>query len=162
MSAIEQTIQHWEFARELTLATLDTIAELPDPSAVLGWQSNPGRAHLCWQLMHIAITEEIFATAFLQNSKPGLPDLIPRFMKDSVADDQIHSPEEIRETLALTREHLLESIRSWEGKDLSQLTPGRQEREWTVEKLLMISAWHEAHHQGQAHFCLNSWKAAQK
>ncbi|MEZ6045839.1 MAG: hypothetical protein R3C11_09740 [Planctomycetaceae bacterium] len=31
MSAIEQAIKHWELARNRTLATLDSIAELPDP-----------------------------------------------------------------------------------------------------------------------------------
>ncbi|MAT13915.1 MAG: hypothetical protein CMJ46_01440 [Planctomyces sp.] len=162
MSAIEQAIQHWELARGQTLAMLDTIDELADPLGVLGWRPSPGRAHICWQLMHIAITEEIFATAFLQNSEPGLTNLVLRFRRDSTPDDEIHSPEEIRNTLITTRTHLLESIRSFEGSDLSQLTAGRQERGWSIAKLLTIVSWHEAHHQGQAHFCLNSWKAAYK
>ncbi|MCA9039885.1 MAG: DinB family protein [Planctomycetaceae bacterium] len=162
MSAIEQAIQHWEFARERTLATLKEIEELPDPFGVLGWQPSPGRAHICWQLMHIAVSEENFATIFLQNSEPGLPDLVSRFQRESTPDDLIHMPEEIRNTLSVTREHLLEAIRTFEGMDLSQLTAGRQERGWSIAKLLTVVSWHEAHHQGQAHYCLNSWKTAYK
>ena len=62
MSAIELLIKNLDFARARTLGLLDSIEKEPDPQAVLSWRPGPGRAHIGWQLMHIAVTEEIFAT----------------------------------------------------------------------------------------------------
>ena len=35
-----------------------------------------------------------------------------------------------------------------------------EERGWNIGKALQIIAWHEPHHQGQAHITLNLYKAA--
>lgn len=51
-----------DFARDRTLATLDAIEKLPQPQAILGWRPGPGRAHIAWQLLHVGITEELFAS----------------------------------------------------------------------------------------------------
>ena len=54
-------LEAFEFNRTRTLATLDAIAATSDPPALLGWRPGLGRAHVAWQLMHIGVTEEIFA-----------------------------------------------------------------------------------------------------
>src|SRR5436190_11198374 len=62
MSSIHSMIDAMGFFRPRTLLTLDRIAQEKDPMKVLGWRPGPGRAHIAWQLMHIGITEELFAT----------------------------------------------------------------------------------------------------
>ena len=62
MSLLTCITDLWEFNRLRTLMTLDDIAKQPDPTAVLGWRPGPGRAHIAWQLMHVGVTEELFAT----------------------------------------------------------------------------------------------------
>ena len=39
-----------------------TIEAEPNARSVLAWRPGPGRAHIGWQLMHIGITEELFAS----------------------------------------------------------------------------------------------------
>ena len=69
MSTIDVTIEIWQFNRERTLMTLDEISGLDDPQTVLGWRPAEGRAHIAWQLMHIGITEELFATERLVGTR---------------------------------------------------------------------------------------------
>ena len=69
MSTVELLIQNLEFARVRTLGLLDTIEKESDPQAVLSWRPGPGRRHVGWQLMHVAVTEEIFATERLAPQK---------------------------------------------------------------------------------------------
>src|SRR5262245_14079993 len=86
---IQTTPQLIEFARERTLATLAAIEQMPDPQKVLGWRPGPGRAHIAWQLMHVAITEELFATERLRGTSPAFADLVPRFKGGSTPDNNI-------------------------------------------------------------------------
>ena len=51
-------VELFEFVRKKTNDFLDAIAKLPDAAAALGWRPGPGRAHLAWQLMHIAATDD--------------------------------------------------------------------------------------------------------
>jgi len=62
MTIIDTLLKSIQFNRVRTIATLDKIAQEPEPSRVLAWRPGPGRAHIAWQLMHIGITEELFAT----------------------------------------------------------------------------------------------------
>ena len=41
-------------SRRRTLELLDAVGASAAPAVVLGWRPGPGRAHLAWQLMHIA------------------------------------------------------------------------------------------------------------
>ncbi len=150
----------WEFNRSRTLATLDDIAKQPDPTAVLGWRPGPGRAHIAWQLMHVGVTEELFATERLFGRTAGFTDLIPRFKGGSTPDDNIPSADQIREVLNASRQHLLEGLTQLTEADLSRIPESGllKERGWTFAKALQIINWHEAHHQGQAHITLNLWK----
>jgi uncharacterized damage-inducible protein DinB len=112
--------------------------------------------------MHIAITEELFATERLvPGAKPAWPDLVPRFRGGSTPDDEIPSAETIRRLLGESREHLLATLGRFGDKDLGTIPEGLKERKLTLLDVLHILSWHEAHHQGQVHITLNLLKASQ-
>lgn len=161
-SLIQLMPQLVEFGREKTLATLAAIEQLPDPQRVLGWRPGPGRAHIAWQLMHIGITEELFATERFRGTTPAYADLVPRFKGGSTPDDDIPPLGRIREILTESRAHLLATVAGLSESDLPTIPPAFQARGITIGKALQIIPWHEAHHQGQAHITLNMYKATQK
>jgi uncharacterized damage-inducible protein DinB len=157
---IDITLQQMDFNRERTLGTLATIEKLPDPAKALGWRPGPGRAHIAWQVMHLGITEELFATERFLGTPPAFADLIPRFKGGSTPDDDIPSLASIRDVLAQSRAHLQKTILQLTEADLANIPPALKERGISIGKALSIIAWHEAHHQGQAHITLNLFKAA--
>ena len=160
MSYIEHVQSIYEMNCERTLATLAAIAEMDNPQDVLGWRPGPGRAHIGWQFMHVAVTEEMFATErLLPGMQPRMGDLIDRFKGGSTPDDNIPTLDEIREALATSREHLFGTFGQFSDGDLDNVPEPLQERGWTLRKTLQIICWHEAHHQGQAHLTLNLYKA---
>lgn len=149
-----------DFNRTRTLATLDEIAKLPHPQAVLGWRPGPGRAHIAWQLTHVAITEELFATERLFGRVPEFADLVPRFKGGGTPDENIPAMEQIRTVLTASREHLKNALASFRDDDLGVIPHAFRERGWTLGRILHVLCWHEPHHQGQAHATFNLWKAA--
>ncbi|MCA9155459.1 MAG: DinB family protein [Planctomycetales bacterium] len=150
----------YEFNRGRTLALLDQIEQLPNPAEALGWRPGDGRAHIAWQLMHIGVTEEIFATERLAPDKSGaFTELWPRFRGGSTPDEQIPSPSEIRAVLEQGRAHLLETLALYDDSRLGEIPPPLAQRGLTMLDVLHILSWHEAHHQGQAHLTLNLYKA---
>ena len=161
-SLIEVTVALWDHNRERTLATLAAIEALPNPQQVLGWRPGAGRAHIAWQLTHIGITEELFATERLANTKPDYADLVPRFKGGSTPDDNIPAASQIREIFTHSREHLKKTVATLTEADLSRVPEFGmlRERNMTIGRALQIINWHEAHHQGQAHITLNLYKAA--
>lgn len=160
MSTIAVMKNAWAFNRGRTLALLDSIAEHDQSAAILGWRPGPGRAHIAWQIMHVAITEELFATERLKNTAADYADIIPRFKGGSTPDDDIPSLDLIREVLEHSRNHLLQTIDTFTDADLgTQPSELLKQRGWTVETVLNVLAWHEGHHQGQAHLTLNLWKS---
>ncbi len=159
MSTIQTLMTAMEFNRCRTLATLDAIAALPDPQAALAWRPGPGRAHMAWQLMHVAITEELFATERLAGREAGYAQLVPRFKGGSTPDEDIPTIEEIRSVLAGTREHLFETLSSLSDSDLTRIPEQLTARGWTIHTALNVLCWHEGHHQGQAHITFNLLKA---
>ena len=161
MHFIQNVVRCWNLNRQRTLATLDAIAALPNPQAVLGWRPAPGRAHIAWQLLHIGVTEELFATERLMGSSPEFSDLIPRFKGGSSPDDDIPDLETIRHVLEGSRQHLLSTVATFAEDDLEMIPEAFRARGWTLEMILRVVAWHEPHHQGQAHLTFNMWKATQ-
>ncbi len=157
---IDFTLQQMELNRERTLGTLAAIEKLPDPVKALGWRPGPGRAHIAWQIMHLGITEELFATDRFLGTPPAFADLVPRFRGGSTPDDDIPSLASIREVLTQSRAHLQKTISQLTEADLAKVPPALKERGLTIGKALSIIAWHEPHHQGQAHITLNLFKAA--
>ena len=161
MSVIDQLIPSYEFNRQRTLALLDTIEELPDAGDALAWRPGSGRAHTAWQLMHIGVTEEIFATERLAPEKPGaFTDLWPRFRGGSTPDDDIPTAAAIREVLSEGRAHLLETLAQFDDSHLGDIPDALKERGLTILQVLHILSWHESHHQGQAHITLNLYRNA--
>lgn len=161
MHPFDTYFKHFDFQRQRTLLTLDDVARQTDPAAILGWRPGPGRAHIAWQLMHIGVTEALFATERLLGTMPPYPELIPRFKGGSTPDDDIPTVEMIRQVLADGRSHLLTTLQSFGPDDLPKIPKWFEQRGWTLERVLEVVAWHEAHHQGQAHLTLNLWKAGQ-
>jgi len=158
MSDYSTILEIYDFNRLRTNVTLDAIAALPDPQAVLGWRPGSGRAHIAWQLMHIAVTEELFATERIFGEPAAFSDLIPRFKGGSVPDDTIPALDQIRHTLEASRTHLRAAIARLTDADLTRIPEAFKERGWTIGMALKVLSWHEGHHQGQAHLTLNLWK----
>lgn len=160
MNVIRLFQEIWEFNRTRTLGTLDAIAAMPDPQKVLGWRPGPGRAHIAWQIVHIGITEELFATERLKSTPAAWPDLVPRFKGGSTPDDDVPQLSQIREILTLSREHLIATFDTYTDADLATVPEVFRERNWTLRRVLEVLNWHETHHQGQAHITLNLYKAS--
>ncbi|MBW8884957.1 MAG: DinB family protein [Planctomycetia bacterium] len=164
MSTIQGLIAAYQFNRPRTLGLLDKIEQEKEPQKILGWRPGPGRAHIAWQLVHIGITEELFATERLvAGGKPAFADLVPRFKGGSTPDDEIPQAALVRRVLTESRAHLLETVGRFSDKDLGSMPealpePMRQ-RIRSLLDVLHILAWHEPHHQGQAHITLNLYKA---
>ena len=159
MSTLHSLIAAYHFNRPRTLAVLDKIEQEKEPQKILGWRPGPGRAHIAWQLMHIGVTEELFATERLApGSKAAFADLIPRFKGGSTPDDEIPPAALIRKVLAESRAHLLETLSRFGDKDLGTIPEFFKERKLALVDVLNIIAWHEPHHQGQAHITLNLYK----
>src|SRR3954463_5000657 len=122
MSKIEQFVEMWQFNRPRTLGLLEKIEQEKEPQRILGWRPGPGRAHIAWQLMHIGITEELFATErLLPGTKPAFADLVPRFKGGSTPDDEIPQAALIRRVLTESREHLLQTLSRFGDKDLGTI-----------------------------------------
>jgi hypothetical protein len=154
--------QCYGFYRKRTLDLLDRIEKEPDPMRVLAWRPGPGRAHLAWQLMHIGVTEELFATERLSPPKtPAWSELVGRFRGGSTPDEDIPSPQLIREVLSGSREHLLATLKAFGEDRLGEIPEALKHRNLTIRDVLHLIGWHEAHHQGQAHLTLNLYKATQ-
>lgn len=159
MSTIATMVKAWEFNRTRTAGLLDQIEKTGRADAVLAYRPGEGRAHIGWQIMHVGITEELFATHRLKGTDPAYGELVPRFKGGSTPDDNIPTLAEIRGVLANSRNHLLATINTFTEADLETIPPNFAERGWTIGQLLNVIAWHEGHHQGQAHITFNVWKA---
>src|SRR5215211_2755669 len=129
MSTLHSLVAAYQFNRPRTLGLLEKIEQDKESQTILGWRPGPGRAHVAWQLMHIGITEELFATERLvPGSKPEFADLVPRFRGSSTPDDDIPSPELIRRVLNESRAHLLATLSKFGDKDLGTIPEAFKER----------------------------------
>ena len=163
MNTIQILTRSYEFNRARTLGTLADIEKLPQPAAALAYRIGPGRAHIGWQLMHIGITEEIFASERLAPDKPPRwSDLWPRFRGGSTPDDDVPRADTIRQILTESRERLLATLATYTDDRLGEIPPPLAQRKMTLLDVLHILSWHESHHQGQAHATLNSYRAMAK
>ena len=161
MSTFDVFIPAYALNRSRTLGLLDQVEKLADPQKVLGWRPGPGRAHIAWQLMHIGITEELFASERLAPQKPGkFTDLWPRFRGGSTPDDIIPTAAEIRHVLSESRARLLETLSHFTDQNLGDIPEALKQRNLTMLDVLHILGWHEAHHHGQSNITLNLYKAS--
>jgi uncharacterized damage-inducible protein DinB len=160
-TAVEHVTKSYEFNRGRTLDLLAGVEKLPNPQSALAWRPGPGRAHIAWQLMHIGVTEDVFASERLAQKPGKFSDLWPRFRGGSTPDEEVPSVETIRQVLSESRAHLLASLTEYDDSRLEEIPESLKQRGWTVRTVLSVIGWHEAHHQGQAHITLNLFKAAQ-
>jgi len=161
MSTVDTFVASYKFYRARTLGLLDNIEKLPNAQEVLAWRPGPGRAHIGWQLTHVGVTEEIFASERLAPHKAGaFTELWPRFRGGSTPDDDVPQPAVIRRVLNEGREHLLATLADFGDDRLEEIPAALAERKLTIRDVLYILGWHEAHHQGQAHITFNLYKAS--
>jgi len=149
-------IELFEFSRGKTLATLEAIVKEPDAAKVLGWRPGPGRAHIAWQLMHIAATDDRHVHVRMKGAQPSDPELVRRFAGGSTPDDEVPSVEQIRAYLTSQRDDMIKHLRSVDPAMIDKKPAETQP--WTYRDWIKMLAWHEAHHQGQAHLTLNLYK----
>jgi hypothetical protein len=148
--------QFLQFTRGKTLGTLDTLATAP--AAALGWRPGPGRAHVAWQLMHIAATDDRHLNVRIKGGQPSEPEFVRRFAGGSTPDDDVPGLDVIRRYLTERRDAMLAHLRGLSDADLAR-KPNDQ-APWVYQEWFQVLAWHEAHHQGQAHLTYNLYKAA--
>ena len=149
-------IESLDFNRQKTLAFLDTLAKQDNLPTALGWRPGPGRAHVAWQLMHIAATDDRHVHVRMTGGQAQEPENVRRFAGGSTPDDSIPSLDEIRRYLDVQRKEVLAYVSKLNESAL-KVKPTEQ-APWTHQDWLKVLAWHEAHHQGQAHLTL--YKAA--
>jgi uncharacterized damage-inducible protein DinB len=162
VTAIETLQGQFEFNRGRTLGLLDKIEQQSDPLAMLGWRPGAGRAHMAWQLTHIGIAEQLFASERLATKEGHHRELWDRFKGGSTPDDDVPTPKLIRDVLAAGREDLLATLSNYDETQLDDIAwEAPDGRRLKLLDVLRIISWHEAHHQGQAHITFNLWKAGQ-
>src|ERR1043165_1555369 len=76
------------YNRGRTLAFLETLAKNADVAKVLAWRPGPGRAHIAWQLMHIAATDDRHVHVRMTGGQAQHASLVERFAGGSVPDDK--------------------------------------------------------------------------
>jgi hypothetical protein len=150
-------IEFLDFGRAKTVGLIDTLAKEVDPRKVLGWRPGPGRAHIAWQLMHIAATDDRHVHVRMTGGQPHQEEYVRRFAGGSTPDDDIPDLIEIRGYLVTQRQELLSHLKRLDAGMLDK-KPNDQ-APWTYREWIKVLAWHEAHHQGQAHLTFNLYKA---
>jgi len=155
MSKVEMRKQ-LEFVRKKTLDTVEAIAKMPDPAAVLGFRPGPGRAHIGWQLMHIAATDDRHLNVRIGGGKAKELEYERRYAGGSTPDDEIPTIDEIKRYLAEHRTAMLAMLDKATDDELTKKP--YETSPFPLEEWFRIWAWHEAHHQGQVHLSLNLYK----
>jgi hypothetical protein len=151
-------IETLDWNRQKTLALLESIAKLPDAQKALGWRPGPGRAHLAWQIMHIAATDDRHVHVRMQGGQPQQAEYVRRFAGGSTPDDDIPTLDQIKQYLDSQRKELIAHLKTLDDSALK--TKPNEQAPWNYNEWMRVLAWHEAHHQGQAHLTLNLYKAA--
>lgn len=146
-------------SRRKVLELLTAIEASAAPAAVLGWRPGPGRAHIAWQFMHVAATEDRHLNVRMLGGEPREPELVRRFAGGSVPDDDTPSLEVIRSYLSTQRDALLAHLRGLSAASLE--SKPNEQAQWVYREWFQVLAWHEAHHHGQAHLTYNLYRATQ-
>ena len=146
-----------DFPRKKTLELLDALAQQPEPGKILGWRPGPGRAHIAWQLMHVAATDDRHLYVRMKGGEPKNADFVRRFAGGSTPDDDIPSLDTIRAYLADRRLELVAHLQALAESDIPN-KPNPQ-APWTYLEWFQVLSWHESHHHGQAHLTLNLYRA---
>ena len=145
-------------SRQKSLELLDAIAASAAPAAVLGWRPAPGHAHIAWQFMHVAATDDRHLHVRMTGGEPRNPEYVRRFAGGSVPDDDIPTPAAIRAYLTEEREALLAHLRTLSEAELA--AKPNEQAQWAYSEWFQVLARHEAHHHGQSHLTYNLYRAA--
>lgn len=151
MTYFDFLIPQLELDRKKTVAVLERAAE----ADALGWRPGEGRAHVAWQVMHVAATEESFARERLVADELVNPDTVAAYRHGSTPSDDIPDLDAIRSYLTESRAILLKTIEGLSESDLDTTPPQLESRGWTIREALQLLVWHEGHHQGQSHITMN-------
>src|SRR5213592_4520265 len=108
---IADLIESLDYCRQRTLGFLDNLAKQSNVAKALGWRPGPGRAHVAWQLMHIAATDDRHVHVRMTGGQPQDPEKVRRFAGGSTPDEAIPSLDEIRSYLAAQRGEVLQHLR---------------------------------------------------
>src|SRR3954467_918335 len=109
-----------EFVRKKTLDTLDAVAKRPDAAELLAWRPGPGRAHIAWQLMHIAATDDRHLGVRMKGGDPADPENVRHFAGGSTPDENVPSVDEIRRYLTERRTAMLNHLATLSDADLAK------------------------------------------
>jgi len=145
------------FSRKRLSDLLDKLAQMPDCDQILAWRPGPGRAHIAWQFMHLAATDDRHLNVRMRSGEPAEAEYVRRFAGGSTPDDDIPTIAEIRKYLTERREALVAHLKTLTAEQWDQKpTPDAQ---WTYREWIQLLAWHEGHHHGQAHITYNLFRA---
>src|SRR5207245_732419 len=125
-----------DFARKKTLDLVESIAKQPEGAKILAWRPGPGRAHIAWQLMHIAATDDRHVHVRMRGGELQEPEYVRRFAGGSTPDDQIPSIEEIRRYLTAQRDELRSHMQKVEDRDLE--TKPNPQAPWTYHEWMKV------------------------
>ncbi|CAN5511172.1 hypothetical protein BH10PLA1_BH10PLA1_18660 [soil metagenome] len=150
------------FSRARLLGTLATIEKSgQDIAKVLAWRPGPGRAHIGWQAMHCAATQDRYINARLLNVPVKDEALVTNFCSGSTpSDTNVPSLADIRAKLESTFADTLAYARSLSSADLDRMTDFPNNVKRSIGESILLLTWHEAHHQGQIHLTWNLYKEA--
>lgn len=151
-------IETLNWNRQKTLALIDGLAKFGDVQKILGWRPGPNRAHIAWQLMHVAATDDRHVHVRILGGQPQDAEYVRRFAGGSTPDEEIPTVDDIKRYLDLQRKELLAYFTQLDDSKLN--TKPNEQAPWTLGEWLRVLAWHEAHHQGQAHLTVNLYKEA--
>lgn len=163
MSIFDTYKEMLEFSRGRVNTLLDEVEQLDDSTdEILKWRPGDGRAHIGWQIMHIAVTEELLSLERLSDrSADALHSQIwDDFKGGSTPADNAPDINSIRTVLNDGRKALFETLDTFDVSDLDTFTwtHPRLEVDISLRRTLQIIAYHEPHHHGQAHITLNLYK----
>src|SRR5436305_12725225 len=109
-----------EFARAKTLTMIDAVALRPDVTVLLKWRPGRERAHVAWQLMHVAATDDRHLNVRMRGGEAKEPEFVKRFAGGSTPDDDVPSVAAVRAYLTTQREAMLAHLRTLTEADLDR------------------------------------------
>src|ERR1700730_11047183 len=113
-------IESLDYNRNKTLAFIETLAKQENLPKVLAWRPGPGRAHIAWQLMHIAATDDRHVHARMLGGQPQEAEYVRRFAGGSTPDDDVPTLDETRRYLTAQRQEVLAHLKTLDDAALDR------------------------------------------